>query len=120
MHVSFSAGNNLAIKVPSDEFEATVAFYRETLGLPVLRESDRGSVVFDFGGKRLWIDRSPALSQAEIWLEVVCPSTEEAADYLREKGVVRRDDIEVMPRGSSAFWVKGPNGIVHLVSEEEE
>jgi hypothetical protein len=30
----------------------------------------RGKFVFEFGSKNLWIDRAPALSQAEIWLEL--------------------------------------------------
>lgn len=59
---------NIALKVPADEFKKSVAFYRDVIGLTVLKTTAQGSVVFEFGGKKLWVDRRPALSQAEIWL----------------------------------------------------
>ncbi len=107
------------MKVPPDEFTATVAFYRDTLGFPVLDPNNDGSVIFDFGGKRLWIDNVPALSRAEVWLEVVTSDSGAAAQHLNEHGIVRRDDIEPLPEGMAAFWIKSPSGIIHLVTEEE-
>jgi len=34
----FSGGANIAIKCPSHTYEQTVAFYRDTLGLPLIEE----------------------------------------------------------------------------------
>jgi hypothetical protein len=35
-HPSFVGGRNIATKVPPHQWTATVAFYRDTLGLPEL------------------------------------------------------------------------------------
>jgi hypothetical protein len=81
-HGLFRPGDNIALKVPSDEFAGTVGFYRDVLGLRVLEEDSGGSVIFDFGGKRLWNDPMPQFSQAEIWLEVITSDLDEAARHL--------------------------------------
>ena len=113
----FTPGENIAMKVPPDAFAATVLFYEKTLGLKRLRRSPEGSVVFEFGGKKLWIDRVPTLSQAELWLEIIVPDSAAAARHLKKHGAVRCDAIEPLPDGMRAFWIKNPAGIVHLVSE---
>lgn len=43
----FAPGRNIAMKVPAHEFEATVGFYRDTLGLTLLDEGpdDAGEIV---------------------------------------------------------------------------
>jgi catechol 2,3-dioxygenase-like lactoylglutathione lyase family enzyme len=114
----FRPGDNIAMKVPSDEFAGTVRFYRDVLGLRELEKDSAGSVIFDFGGKRLWIDPMPQFSQTEVWLEVITSDLDEAARHLEAHSVTRRDDIEALPEGLAAFWVKSPAGIIHLVSEE--
>ena len=71
MNRKFEAGNNIAMKVPPHEFEATLAFYREVLGLEELTPGQENATPrFDFGGKVLWIDESEECSQAELWLEL--------------------------------------------------
>ena len=65
----FSGGANIAIKCPSHTYEQTVAFYRDTLGLPLIEEEKDGCI-FQFGPNRLWIDNVPNLSQPDIWLEL--------------------------------------------------
>lgn len=117
---SYSGGRNIAIKVPPLEWEATVAFYRDILGLPVIENlpSATPTVVFQFGGNRLWVDRVESLSQAEIWLEVSTSDVPVAARHLKEAGVVRRDEIEALD--FEAFWVSSPSGIIHLVAGEED
>jgi len=90
-------GKNIALKVPPDEFEKSVAFYRDVIGLTVLKTTAQGSVAFEFGGKKLWVDRRPALSQAEIWLELSATGTAAAAKHLAKHGVVRRDETEPLP-----------------------
>ena len=40
---SFSGGANIAIKCPYHTYEQTIAFYRDTLGLPVVEEEAEGA-----------------------------------------------------------------------------
>ncbi|MFZ0242986.1 MAG: hypothetical protein WAL90_15185 [Desulfobacterales bacterium] len=70
LKAKFTGGRNIAMKVPPHQFEETVRFYRDVLGLEE-RSREKSSVCFAFGSNRLWIDRTPSFSQAEIWLEVV-------------------------------------------------
>ena len=71
---AFRGGRNVAIKVPEHAFEATVAFYRDTLRLTLVYDA-AGTKAFDFGPIRLWIDRMAHLAQAEMWLELIAPDT---------------------------------------------
>lgn len=111
---NFAGGRNIALKVPAHLFEATVAFYRDTLRLPVLGDED-GSPIFAFGPVRLWVDRVPRLSQPELWLEVVADDMPAAQRHLEDQGVTRCDEVEPLPKGFPGFWIAGPGGIVHLV-----
>lgn len=110
----FHPGHNIAMKVLPHQFDATVAFYRDVLGFPHLG-SDEGSESFAFGSFRLWIDRVPTLSQANIWLEVQCDDKKKAAHLLKAGGVTRCDDIEPLPGCVDGFWIVNPAGIVHLI-----
>ena len=76
----FSGGANIAIKCPSHTYEQTLAFYRDTLGLPLIEEEKDGCI-FQFGPNRLWIDRVPNLSHPDIWLELETNDTEAAASF---------------------------------------
>jgi len=113
---TFSLGNNIAIKVPAHQFEETVLFYTETLGLPQL-EATADSVVIDFSGNKLWVDRVDTLSQAEIWLEISCTDVDAATAHFSRHGVVRCDQIETLPDGFAGFWITNSAGIIHLVSK---
>jgi len=115
---AFRGGRNVAIKVPEHAFEATVAFYRDTLNLTVVYDAV-GTKAFDFGPIRLWIDRMPHLAQAEMWLEVIAPDTTEAGQHLAGAGVVRCDEVEKLPPDLDGFWILNPAGIVHLVCAPE-
>lgn len=115
----YRGGRNIALKVPPHLYDETVRFYREVLRLPVVEER-KPSAVFEFGANQLWIDRMPGLSQAETWLEVVTDNAEDAAEHLNTHGIVRRDEIEPLPKGFQAFWVSSPAQIIHLVCQDEE
>lgn len=109
------------MKVPTHEYQRTLAFYRETLALAELTPAGaegEHTPRFDFGGKVLWLDCVPGISQAEIWLEVVTDELESAAARLEEHGCARRDEIEPLPEGFRAFWISSPANIIHLVSED--
>jgi catechol 2,3-dioxygenase-like lactoylglutathione lyase family enzyme len=116
---AFLGGPNVAIKVPAHAFEATVAFYRDTLG-PAMVHDGPGTTAFDFGPIRLWIDRMAHLAQAEMWLEVVAPDTGAAARRLAAAGVVRCDEVEKLPPDLDGFWILNPAGVVHLVCAPEK
>lgn len=119
MKPTFKAGKNIAMKVPSHEYEATVAFYRDILGFKQIGESSNSpenSIKFNFDGKFLWIDRVVGLSQAEIWLEVITDDIELASKYLDQAQCVRCDDIEELPDGFKGFWLSNPSNIIHLIT----
>jgi catechol 2,3-dioxygenase-like lactoylglutathione lyase family enzyme len=117
--VTFSGSRNIAMKVPSYLYEATVQFYRDVVGLKLL-ERHAPLVVFEFGGNQLWIDDVPALSQAEVWLELTTTDLAAAADHLQANQVVRRDEIELLPEGFQGFWISNPCSIIHMVALEDE
>jgi catechol 2,3-dioxygenase-like lactoylglutathione lyase family enzyme len=114
---TFTGGRNLAMKVPPHEFDATVRFYRDVLGLPEIT-THPPSIGFKFGSCNLWIDRVAGISQAEVWLEVVTSDIAAASTHLADAGIVRRDEIEPLPAGFEAFWVSSPASIIHLVCKE--
>jgi catechol 2,3-dioxygenase-like lactoylglutathione lyase family enzyme len=111
----FKPGRNIAMKIPPHEFERTVAFYRDILGLRQLKRQGP-SLAFEFGGKTLWLDKVDALSQAELWLEVVADDVQAASAYFAAQGIARRDEIETLPEGFNGFWIANPAGIIHLVA----
>lgn len=119
--VAFAGGRNIAMKVPPHLWEETVRFYRQTVGLRELDnpyESGPESIGFEFGANRLWIDRVPGVSQAELWLQLTIADVAPAAEHLAAAGVTRCDEIE--PLGTaSAFWISSPAAIVHVVSEPD-
>ncbi|MCU0633773.1 MAG: hypothetical protein MUE41_02770 [Gemmatimonadaceae bacterium] len=120
MRPQFSAGRNIALKVPPHAYDATLRFYRDVLGLAPLT-THPPHVGFDFGGKQLWIDRVATLSQAEVWLEIVTEDVAAAAAYLRDAGITRCDAIEPLPEGHQGFWIADPASIVlHLGAQAGE
>jgi len=117
--VTFTGGHNIAMKVPPHQWQETVEFYRDVLGLPELPagESAIPTVAFAFGGIRLWIDSVDTASHAELWLEVTTTDPAGAAEHLRGHGIARRDEIEPLPTDSTGFWITNPASIIHLVAE---
>ena len=120
MKPRFFPGRNIAVKVPSHEFEDMVFFYGTLLGLERLTANcGEDSAVFEFGGKSLWVDRTPGLSQAELWLEIETANPEDATQYLAANGCVFRNDIESLPDTVNGFWLNSPSNIIHLVVAED-
>lgn len=111
---TYAGGRNIAMKVPPHQYEVTVRFYRDVLGLKPL-DNHLPEVGFEFGSCQLWIDRVATLSQAEVWLEIVTDDVAAAAQRLGEAGVVRCDEIEPLPVGFQGFWIANPAAIVHIV-----
>lgn len=111
----FRGGPNIAMKIPPAEFEATLRFYRDVIGLPQL-DSHRPDKVFQYGSCLLWLDCVPDLQRTEIWLELLAPDTATAAEHLSGCGVERCDSVEKLPPGFDGFWVRSPASVVHLVT----
>lgn len=108
-------GVDIAMKVPAHQFQATVAFYRDVIGLkPTAKAPEIG---FELGPVKLWIDSADKLSQAEVWLELFTDDFDTAARSLAAAGVVRCDAIEALPEGFRGGWIVNPANIVHLVRE---
>ena len=114
----FTPGRNMAMKVPPPQHKQTVAFYRDVVGLELLRD-DGDSVMFRFGEMRLWIDSMPSLEEAQIWLEICCDNVAAAEAALSQAEVTRCDEVEVLPDDFRGFWIRNPAGIVHLVCDED-
>ena len=114
--VKFKAGKNIAMKVPAHQYQQTVEFYKDIISLRQIKEYEP-ETVFKFGDKNLWIDKVNYMSQSEIWLEIECDDINEAEKYLESQGVVRRDEIEKLPKGLQAFWISSPSDIIHLISK---
>lgn len=109
---AFEGGRNIALKVPPHQYDATVRFYAEVLGLERI---DRPEIGFVFGANQLWIDRAPGLSQSELWLEIVTEDTQAASRHFADSGIARCDEIEPLGRNFDGYWISSPCQIVHLV-----
>jgi catechol 2,3-dioxygenase-like lactoylglutathione lyase family enzyme len=105
VELTMQPGRNIAMKVPAAEFAATVAFYEKTLGFRVVSR-EASSVRFDHGGGHF------------LWLEIHTTDLQAAEQQLKEAGIQRCDEVELLPEGMKAFWIKNPAGVVHLVTEE--
>ena len=103
-------GNNIAIKVPLHKWEATVSFYRDRVGLKVVKEQPN-STAFAFGDMTLWIDKVEKQSQVDVWLEFVTDDPKEALVTLESP---KRDELEPL-HGLNAHWTSDPAGTVILV-----
>ncbi len=114
----FTAGRNIAIKVPKHRYAETVAFYRDVLRLPHV-ESAPNYETFRFGSIQLWIDCVPHQSQVDVWLEVRSDDPDAAARWLEARGTPVRDELE--PLGSvPGHWVSDPAGVVLLLTRTGE
>jgi len=118
MTPTITGGINIALKVPPHQYEATIAFYRDVVGLKPFTDK-APAIGFELGPNRLWIDEAPMLSQAEVWLELFTANFSAAAAHLAEAGVMRCDAIEPLGEGFRGGWITNPAGIVHMVREPD-
>jgi catechol 2,3-dioxygenase-like lactoylglutathione lyase family enzyme len=118
MSARIQGGINVAMKVPPHQYEATIAFYRDVVGLKPV-ENKAPAIGFEFGPNRLWIDQAPGMSQAEVWLELYTEDFPGAASQLAKAGVVRCDSVEALPDGFKGGFVTNPANIVHMLREPD-
>ncbi|WPZ15254.1 hypothetical protein T8J41_05410 [Nitratireductor rhodophyticola] len=112
-----AGGRNIAMKVPPHQYDETVRFYRDVLGMEQIEEL-LPAVGFRFGANQLWIDKTPGMSQSELWLEIVTDDTKAAAARLEAAGIVRCDEIEPLGENFDGFWISSPAQIIHLVDHK--
>ena len=118
MPAKLYAGLNIAMKVPPHQYQPTIAFYRDVVGLKPI-DDHPPAVGFELGPNRLWIDEVPAMSQAEVWLELFTEDFDSAAQHLEKAGVTRCDPIEPLGEGFRGGWFMNPANIVHMVREPD-
>lgn len=106
-------GRNIAIKVPLHRWSETVAYYRDKVGLTVTRELTN-STGFAFGSMTLWIDRVPAQSQVDVWLELFSDDPDAAMARLESP---QRDELEPLD-DVTGHWTSDPAGVILLVRKE--
>ncbi|WP_193318073.1 MULTISPECIES: VOC family protein [Streptomyces] len=126
--VDFSGGVNVAMKIPAPDWAATVAFYRDTLGLEVVDEAEgeatgtatvSHTVAVRFGPTTLWLDRVPGAARSDVWLELRTPHLESAMERLARAGHQPLDSVEPFTAPDTrAHWYRNPAGVVHLLTEE--
>ena len=114
----FNVGVDIALKLPPHQFDATVTFYRDVVGLKQITDK-APDIGFELSPIKLWIAAAPEMSQAEIWLELFTDDFTQAAQYLDKVGVIRCDAIEPLPEGFRGGWITSPANIIHMVREPD-
>lgn len=118
MTTEIRGGINIAMKIPSHQYQATVAFYRDVVGLKPFT-AKAPAVGFELGPNRLWLDEDATRSQAEVWLELFTDDHGDALRHLEGAGAVRCDALEPLEAGFRGGWVINPANIVHMVREPD-
>ncbi|UVC10702.1 hypothetical protein IHQ71_09030 [Rhizobium sp. TH2] len=114
MKSEIEGGINIAMKVPSHQYEAVVSFYRDVVKLPTF-DAKAPAIGFVLGPNRLWIDEAPNYTQAEIWLELFTNDHKAALTHLEAGGAIRCDQIEDLGEGFRGGWIMNPANVVHMV-----
>jgi catechol 2,3-dioxygenase-like lactoylglutathione lyase family enzyme len=103
------------------DFDRSVGFYREVLGLHPMREFGQGDsrgVVFFLGGGYLELtDRQidPPAPSTELWLQV--RDVREAERELRASGIPIIESAQEKPWGLIELRVSDPDGLVLILVE---
>lgn len=118
MKTGIYGGIDITMKVPAHQYHATISFYRNVIGLKVITDK-APAIGFELGPNKLWVDEAPGMSQAEIWLELFTDDFVTAARHLAKKGVIRCDEIELLPARFKGGWYTSPASIVHMVREPD-
>jgi predicted enzyme related to lactoylglutathione lyase len=123
MNTKFEAGINIAIKIPKNKCEKTVAFYRDILKLDVEEKPINNPTVSQthevkFGNNIIWLDCVDNYTHSETWLQLTVPNIDEATKYLQSNGVETCDEIEELPE--NMHWITDPAGTVFNLQETPE
>lgn len=118
MTATLRGGINIAMKIPAHQFEETIRFYRDVVGLKPF-DDKAPAIGFELGPNRLWLDEDATLSQAEVWLELFTDDHKAALGRLEAAGVTRCDAVEPLGDGFRGGWIMNPASIVHMVREPD-
>lgn len=123
---AFTAGLNIAMKIPKAHYEATVAFYRDTLGFDVKEDDVSYAPTVSrthsvrFGPNTLWLDCVDNYSRPDLWLQLHTDDLEAAARSLADIGIHPCDEVEpLVGLDRRTHWIKNPAGVVHLLAESD-
>lgn len=122
MNPKFEAGINIAIKIPKNKYEKTVAFYREILKLEVEERPINNPTVsrtheVKFRNNIIWLDCVDNYTHSETWLQLTVPDVETATEYLQLNGVETCDEIEELP--DNMHWITDPAGTVFNLQQKK-
>lgn len=84
MTATIRGGINIAMKVPSHQYDATIRFYRDVVCLKPF-DAKAPAIGFELGPNRLWIDEDATMSQAEVWLELFTDDHSARASAVRSR-----------------------------------
>lgn len=120
MKPTFQGGINIAIKIPKQKYEATVAFYKDTLGLEVTEKPITNPTVsrtheVKFGPNIMWLDCVDNYTHSETWLELKTTDVPAATEYLASRGTYTCDELEEIPK--DMHWITDPAGSVFILSK---
>ena len=105
----------------SSDFDRSVGFYRDVLGLHPMREFGQGDsrgIVFFLGGGYLELTGrqiDPPAPSTELWLQV--RDVREAERELRAAGIPIIESADEKPWGLIELRVSDPNGLVLILVE---
>jgi hypothetical protein len=121
---TFTAGLNIAMKIPRQHYEATVFFYRHTLRFAVEEQESTGAATVSrthkvsFGPNTLWLDCVDNYSQPDLWLELHTDDLDVATQALHAVGTPTCDEVEPLDTsGRRSHWIRNPAGLIHLLAE---
>lgn len=118
---TFTAGVNIAIKIPKSKYEQTVAFYRDVLAFEVNEKPIDNPTVsrtheIKFGHNTLWLDCVDNYTHSETWLELRTPDVDMATAHLRKNGIDPCDKLEKIPHDH--HWIMDPAGTVFILGPD--
>lgn len=122
MDFKFEGGVNIAIKIPKNKYEETLAFYRDILKLEVEEKPIENPTVsrthqVKFGNNIVWLDCVDNYTHSETWLELKTPDVDSATIYLKSRGIDTCDELEKIPE--DMHWIMDPAGTVFILSKPE-
>lgn len=122
MDIQFTPGINIAIKIPKSKYEATLAFYRDTLQWeleerPISHPTISRTYKLKFGSMILWLDCVDNYTHSETWMELRTNDVPAAKTYLEERGISTCDEIEQIPE--HMHWIMDPAGNVFILDKRE-
>lgn len=122
MNTKFEGGINIAVKIPKNKYEQTVAFYSDILKLDVEEVKITNPTVsrthkVKFGNNIMWLDCVDNYTHSETWLELNVDDVENATNYLTSKGINTCDEFEEL--SDNMHWITDPAGTVFIVKKKD-